>query len=75
MISARHDCSPADALALIRARAFTIGSDVHVIASSIVRATRRTCSDAASAPPQPPDPGLTTSTVSRWIGLAQADEE
>jgi hypothetical protein len=37
MISARHDCSPADALALIRARAFTTGSDVHVIAASIVR--------------------------------------
>ncbi|SRR6266567_2673946 len=37
MISARHDCSPADALALIRARAFTIGCDVHVVAGSIVR--------------------------------------
>ncbi len=37
MISARHDCSPADALALIRARAFTVGSDVHLVAGSIIR--------------------------------------
>jgi hypothetical protein len=37
MISARHDCAPADALALIRARAFTISSDVHLVAGSIVR--------------------------------------
>jgi hypothetical protein len=37
MISARHDCSPADALALIRARAFTTGSDVHLVAGSIIR--------------------------------------
>jgi hypothetical protein len=37
MISARHDCSSADALALIRARAFTTGSDARMVAGSIVR--------------------------------------
>jgi hypothetical protein len=37
MISARHGCSPADALALIRARAFTTGSDVHEVAGRIIR--------------------------------------
>lgn len=37
MISARHDCSPEDALALIRARAFAAGSDVHAVAGRIIR--------------------------------------